>query len=84
MAHSVRIRGGAWQVRGVNGCRYRLAPIAAVLTIAFGLSGCIAAAVPLMGMVSIGAAAVSGFEMYKVVQLQGGGSIQIEFPGKGR
>jgi len=46
------------------------------------LSGCIAAAVPLMGVVGVGMGAFSGFEMYKSVQLASGGSVEIEFPGK--
>jgi hypothetical protein len=46
------------------------------------LSGCIAAAVPVMMAASVGVGAMSGFEVYKVVQLSSGGSVHAEFPGK--
>lgn len=36
-----------------------------------------------MPLISVGVTAFQGFEMYKSIQLQGGGSIKVEFPGKG-
>jgi hypothetical protein len=42
------------------------------------LSGCIAAALPL----AFAGMAASGFMAYKTIQLAGGGSLEIEFPGK--
>jgi hypothetical protein len=66
-------------VRGIREAAGRLVP---VICAYMGLSGCVAAAVPLMMGASVGVAALSGFELYKVVQLEGGGSARIEFPGK--
>lgn len=59
----------------------RLAPVMCVIGVSAGLSGCVAlaAAAPL---ISVGMAAFSGFEAYKTIQLAGGSSVEIEFPGK--
>jgi hypothetical protein len=53
-----------------------------ILFAATGLAGCLAVAAPLLPLIGVGMAAFSGFEMYKSIQLQGGGSVRIEFPGK--
>ncbi len=62
--------------------RSRAGSVAAVILLSAGLSGCIAAAAPLMPLLGVGMAAASGFETFKVVQLSSGGSVSIEFPGK--
>jgi len=64
-----------WDIRRY---RRRVAAPAAIALLSLPLSGCIAA-IPL---IAYGGMAVSGFMAYKTVQLAGGGSVAIEFPGK--
>ena len=66
----------------INLLRRRAAPLGMAFVLSLGLYGCIAAVAPLMPLIGAGMAAFSGFEMYKSVQLAGGGSVDIEFPGK--
>ena len=58
------------------------APSLAVLVLAVGLSGCVAAAIPLYYAASAGIAAYSGFTVYKSVQLTSGGSVSVASQGK--
>jgi len=53
-----------------------------MLGIGASLSGCIAAAVPVMMAASVGVGGLSGFEVFKIVQLSSGGAVHVEFPGK--
>ena len=55
---------------------------AGVVVLAVGLSGCVAAAIPLYYAASAGIAAYSGFTVYKSVQLTSGGSVSVAFEGK--
>ena len=61
----------------MRGLHARKAAIAATVSISFGLSGCIAAAVPLL----IAQVGVLGFAGYKLVQTSSGGAVGVAFPG---
>lgn len=67
---------------GQIGYARRTAPVVAILVLSLGLSGCIAAAGALMPLVGVGMGALTIFQTYKTVQLAGGGSVEIAFPGK--
>src|SRR3954467_7381407 len=60
----------------------RFAAPALTVLLAFSLTGCIAAAVPLALAVEAATVGVAGFSIYKTVQTTSGGSVQIAFPGK--
>ena len=55
---------------------------AVLLGLSTFLSGCVALAVPLMAVTSVGAMGLTGFGMFKVVQTAGGGKVAVGFGSK--
>lgn len=67
---------------GLSTGRSRFGAVGLSLCAAFALSGCVAAAIPIMLAATVGATALEGFALYKTVQTSSGGSIKVAFPGK--
>jgi len=60
----------------------RFTGAAMAVLLAFSLSGCIAAAIPLAIAAEAAVVGVTGFGIYKTVQTASGSSFQVAFPGK--